>query len=298
MKSFGSGAMNWVVIPSPSICFYIISFILINFIFSIKLVEQQNAYWACILAFNLLMLAAAFGRCDPWHILYNGLGIFICTWAILAYINSKYFKLYSILFFLVFVIAMNFTGFLSYKENIGMAAVQKFKESPTMISFITKATVFLDQKKVNKLNEFLEKEKSQLDTNLLGQYKKVALPFYVDKSIYLYLFKKGTYAPEFYTDVLNVGNKKQILDKLKALQDEDHRYMIIPEKYFTASQLYAKSETEENKFISSLFLFPFYYHKVSDSRSEFEPIHKYIIDQYKPVKIIKQGYILVERKGM
>jgi hypothetical protein len=249
----------------------------------------------CLLAFNLLMLAPAFGRCDPMHILDNGLGIFIFTWALLAYLNNKYFKWYSILFLLVFLIAMNVSGLLTYKESIGITVMKKFKENPQTVGFVTKAAILLDKNKAKKINGFLQKEQSRADTNLLRQYKKIALPFYVDKEIYLYLFQQGIYSPEFYTDLLNVGTEKQVLDKLKALQDENHRYMVIPEKYFDLNRLYIKSEKEEKKFISSLFFFPFFYKKINDSRTMVEPIYKYIIDNYTPVKTVKQGYILVQR---
>ncbi len=296
MKSFSSGTMNWVVIPSLSICLYIISLTLIIFLFSAKLFEGKKNALACFIVFNLLMIAPAFGRCDPGHILNNGLITFISAWALVAYLNKKYFTIYSALFFIVFVFAMNFSSLLSYKENLGIAIIKKFKDNPSAVKIITRIASSLDKEEAGQIDDFMQKEQSVTDTLALDQYPRVALPFYVDKDIYLYLLKKGTYAPGFYTDLLNVGTEQQINEKLSILKNEDHIYMVIPEKYFDQARIYSISEKEEKEYISWLFLYPFTYQKITDSRNMLEPIYKYIIDNYDQVKVVKKGYILVKRK--
>ncbi|HMH32158.1 MAG TPA: hypothetical protein VK543_03960 [Puia sp.] len=297
MKSFTSGAMNWVIIPSPSICFYIVSFLFTNFILSIKLYEQKNASLICLLVFNLLMVSPAFGRCDPPHVLYNGLSVFLFPWLLLAYSNGKYFKRFTVLFFLIFVVVMNISNLLTYKESMGIVVMKKFRDNPKIVRFVTRTAMLLDKDMAKKINGFMQKEQMRADTGLLERYDRIALPFYVDKDIYLYLFNKGSYSPEFYTDLLNVGTEKQVYEKLKILQDQNHRYMIVPERYFDLNRLYSKSEKEEKQFISLLFAFPYSYHKVNESRDMLEPIYRYIIENYDQIAIVKKGYILVKRKG-
>ena len=297
MKSFTSGAMNWVVIPSPSICFYIFSFLFTNFILTIKIYEQKNEALICLLVFNLLMVAPAFGRCDPPHVLYNGLSVFLFPWLLLAYLDGKYFKRFTVFFFLIFVVAMNISSLLTYKESMGIVVMKKFKDNPKIVRVVTRTAMFLDKNMAKKIDGFMQKEQMRADTGLLEKYDQIALPFYVDKDIYLYLFNKGSYSPEFYTDLLNVGTEKQVYEKLKVLQDQHHRYMVVPERYFDLNRLYSKSEKEEKRFISLLFAFPYVYKKVDESRDMLEPIYRYIIANYDQIAIVKQGYILVRRKG-
>jgi len=141
----------------------------------------------------------------------------------------------------------------------------------------------------------MSKQQSRADTAAMARYSKIALPFYVDPEIYLFLLHHGNYAPEFYSDLLNVGTESQLEHKLNNLMDDQHEYMIIPEKYLTLSRLYSKTNKEERKFISTLFFFPFRYNKVNDSRILQEPIYRYIINHYDTISVVKKGYILVKR---
>ena len=141
----------------------------------------------------------------------------------------------------------------------------------------------------------MQKQQSRPDTAAMAKYAKIALPFYVDPEIYLYLLNHGNYAPEFYTDLLNVGTESQLQRKLNELKDDQHGYMVIPEKYLTLERLYSQTDQQERKFISMLFFFPFHYHKVNDSRKLEEPIYRYIIDNYEPIEVVKKGYVLVKR---
>ena len=142
---------------------------------------------------------------------------------------------------------------------------------------------------------FMLKQQSRADTTFMATYPKIALPFDVDPEIYLYVLHHGNYAPEFYTDLLNVGTEAQLRHKLNELMDDQHEFMVIPEKYLTLGRLYSKTNKEERKFISTLFFFPFRYNKINDSRILQEPIYRYIINNYDSIGVVKKGYVLVKR---
>jgi hypothetical protein len=296
LKSFKSGAMNWIVIPSPSICLYVIDFLIVNFILATKILNREKPVWIFPLVFNLVILAAAFGRCDPIHILDDGLTVFILAFVLFSQLPVKYFRFHVIAFLGVFVVAMNISNLLTYKESIGMVLVKKFSESPAMADVVRKTAGLLDKTKAGKMEGFMQKQQSRPDTAAMARYSKIALPFNVDPEIYLYLLHHGNYAPEFYSDLLNVGTESQLQRKLNDLKDDQHEYMVIPEKYLTLNRLYSKTYKEERKFISTLFFFPFLYHKVNDSRVFEEPIYRYIINNYDSIEVVKKGYVLVRRR--
>jgi hypothetical protein len=295
LKSFKSGAMNWIVIPSPSICLYVIDFLFVNFILAAKVLNREEPVWIFPLVFNLVILAAAFGRCDPTHILDNGLSVFMLAFILLSQFPSKFFRFHNVAFFLVFVVAMNISSLLTYKESIGMVLIKKFSGNSAMADVVRKTAGLLDKTKAGKMEGFMQKQQSRPDTAVMARYSKIALPFYVDPEIYLYLLHHGNYAPEFYTDLLNVGTESQLQHKLNDLMNDQHEYMIIPEKYLSLNRLYSRTNKEERKFITTLFFFPFMYNKVNDSRKLQEPIYRYIINNYDTVGVIKKGYVLVKR---
>ncbi len=295
LKSFKSGAMNWIVIPSPSICLYVVDFLLVNFILAVKILNREEPVWIFPLVFNLVILAAAFGRCDPNHILDNGLSVFILAFVLLSQFSAKYFRVHIVAFLLVFVVAMNISTLLTYKESIGMVLIKKFSGNSAMADVVRKTAGILDRTKAGKMEGFIQKQQSKSDTAAMARYPMIALPFYVDPEIYLYLLHHGNYAPEFYTDLLNVGTESQMQHKLNDLMNAQHQYMVIPEKYLRLDRLYSKTNKEERKFISTLFFFPFLYHKVNDSRVLEEPVYRFIINNYDSIEVVKKGYVLVKR---
>lgn len=293
IKVFAAGGNNWVVIPSPSIVLFIVSFLVVNFIFCGWLLKKNVSFVACaLLIFNIIMLAGAFGRCDPGHIFWYGLSSLMTMWILLAFIRSKYFKIYTIAFILIFVIGMNLSGIYLFKSQF-----------TTLI-----AKYLILNGKVNTLKQFAEN--IHYDTTIinryaeavadspnfkeLDKYKKIALPFDVDKEIYLYLLKNHRFSPEYYTGYFsNVFTTEQINTKLRALQDSNHKYMVIPDYILNFS--FSNDINSERRFISILFLYPHYYSKKRDTQKMYAPIYTYIHNNYRLLKTIKKGFILVER---
>jgi hypothetical protein len=190
---------------------------------------------------------------------------------------------------------MNFSGLVSYKESIGMAIANRFGKNPRVVKGIERLANWLDKREGEKIDSYIEKREGNVDTGLLAPYPHIALPFYVDKDIYLYLLHAGKYVPEFYTDLLNVGTQSQIEDKLRTMRNPDHRVMILQEKYFALQRLYSQSDPDERKYISLLFLCPFPYSKWSDSRTLIDPIYRFILSSYRAVGRVKGGYVLAVR---
>ncbi|HKG67846.1 MAG TPA: hypothetical protein VKA92_03185, partial [Segetibacter sp.] len=206
--------------------------------------------------------------------------------------NSKYFTVYTIAFVSIFVIGMNLSGLYLYKTELSTLVARYFIRNGKVNSLKKIAGhVHYD---TTKITRYAETVTDSIDVTELSKYKKIALPFDVDKDIYLLLLKKHIYWPEYYTGYfLNVFTPAQINTKLRDLQDRNHKYMVIPENVLNFS--FNSDITSEKKFISRLFLFPYYYTKVRDSQKMYAPVYAYIHNNYRPVKAIKKGFLLVER---
>lgn len=293
IKVFAAGGNNWVVIPAPSIVLFIVSFLITNFIFCSWIIKKNISFLTCaLLIFNMIMLAGAFGRCDPGHIFWYGLSSLITAWVITALISNKYFTMYSIAFISIFLIGMNASGLYLYKSELSTLVARYLIHNGKANSLREFAqTIHYD---TTIINRYAEAVTDRVDYKELSKYQKIALPFDVDKDIYLFLLKSHIYSPEYYTGYfLNTFTPDQINTKLKGLKDNNHKYMVIPENVLNFS--YSSDIIGERKFISRLFLFPYHYTKVRDSQRLYEPVYAYIHNNYKPVKTIKKGFILVER---
>jgi hypothetical protein len=293
IKVFAAGGNNWVVIPSPSIVLFIVSFLITNFIFCVGIIKKNIYFLTCaLLIFNMIMLAGAFGRCDPGHIFWYGLSSLIVTWMLMAFTNSKYFTVYTITFVSIFVIGMNLSGLYLYRTELSTLVTRYFIRNGKENSLKEFAgRVHYDTTKITRFAEIVN---DSIDVTELRKYKKIALPFDVDKDIYLFLLKKHIYWPEYYTGYfLNVFTPDQINTKLRGLQDRNHKYMVIPENVLNFT--YKSDIISERKIISRLFLFPYRYNKERDSQRMYAPVYAYIHNNYRPLKAVKKGFLLVER---
>ena len=293
LKVFAAGGNNWVVIPSPSILLFIVSFLITNFIFCISIINKNISFLTCaLLIFNMIMLAGAFGRCDPGHIFWYGLSSMVAMWTLMAYVNKKFFTIYTVAFIAIFLAGMNTSGLYLYKTELStLVARYLIHNGKTSILKEFAETIHYD---TTIINRYAEAVTDEVNYQELSRYKKIALPFDVDKDIYLFLLKKQIYLPEYYTGYfLNVFTREQINTKLRSLQGIDHKYMVIPENVLNFS--YNSDIISERKFISRLFLFPYHYSKERDSQRMYAPVYAYIHNNYRPLKTIKKGFLLVER---
>lgn len=210
----------------------------------------------------------------------------------MAFIDSKYFKIYTIAFISIFVIGMNFSGLYLYKTELSTLVARYLIQNGKVNSLKEFAeNIHYDTTIINRYAEAIN---DRIDFKELNKYQKIALPFDVDKDIYLYLLKKHAFWPEYYMGYFaNTFTRDQINTKLRGLQDSNHKYMVIPEYALNFS--YNSDLVSERKLISRLFLFPYYYTKKRDSQRMYAPVYAYINNNYRPVKTIKKGFILVER---
>jgi hypothetical protein len=187
---------------------------------------------------------------------------------------------------------MNFSGLYLYKTELSTLVARYLIRNGKVNSLKTFAEdIHYDTAVINR---YAQAVTDGVDYNELSKYHKIALPFDVDKDIYLFLLKSHKYSPEYYMSYFsNVFTPVQINTKLRGLQDSNHKYMVIPD--FVLNFSYANDIVSERKFISRLFLFPYYYSKKRDSQLLYTPVYAYIQNNYRPVKTIKKGFILVER---
>ncbi|RYZ99730.1 MAG: hypothetical protein EOP47_15995 [Sphingobacteriaceae bacterium] len=293
LKVFASGGNNFPVIPAPSILLYIISFLIINAILASFVIRKQLYFITfTLLAFNIIMLSGAFGRCDPGHIFWYGLGSFILLWAYLAHIGHRLYRWYKIAFIVIFTIGSTISGLFLYRGVFSSTLARYVASHPGVHDGVNDV---LQMAHVNpeKPNAYINKYKPFANFGKIDQYPRIALPFDTEEELYLHILNKKKFVPGYYTGIfMNVYTPEQIAVKLAELKDAKHTYMIIPQSLYSFKPVHGD---DEKKYISSLFLFPFFYTKKAYSEDLYTPVYNYLRSNYKVVEKYKDTYYLVER---
>jgi len=296
LRSFGRGGMNWPVVPAPAILIYLLSLLGIgSAILAGYLRERKDHLLAAIVLTTILMMPGAIGRCDPGHVFYYGIGLFIVSFAYLAQNRVRLFRFYSISFLAIFCLGMNISNF--NKEELGKIVFRKIephysqKELINLSSQFSKITGLNSDYLAGKIESFYLNKKI-LDTGALAKYRKIATPFFVDERIYNYLLESDKYVPEYYHGLTLVITKGQISRKLQELSSASHRIIMLRKTDLAV----AGPAYEAQGVISALFLYPYKRRVKRNTRELYSGIFDYIRENYYPIEEIGT-YLIMERQG-
>jgi hypothetical protein len=305
LNNFSAGGNNFAIVPSPSILIYLISLLFISSLFSARYLRYRKDLLLFVLTIlNISMMPGALGRCDPIHVFWYGIGVFVVTMAYLAKLSLpklRLFKIYGVSFILVFGLGMTFSGVYLWKEDLSRIFVKRIESSVSqerILKLATRSAELLKMDKDNVRNR-LEKHFQGRKVNvseLLSRYEKIATPLFIDADTYEYLIRNDKYVPEYYSGLLNVFTVKQIAAKMSTLEDEAHKYILINEECLGLNHRQSiKNEANERKMISWLFLYPFNLKKVRNTSELYLPLYDYITSNYEMICKIRNS-VLLERK--
>jgi hypothetical protein len=229
--AFSGGHYNFVLVPAPHIILYLIAFV---FIVPLGLARDfrtrdpglatKMALWAA----GSALIAAAFGRCDPGHVYWNGFGVFLLSFLILRSYSKRLQGYWIAAVFVVFLVG-NFSVFYFYKWDLIRAAYGATvrdlptKVSQTLFSFIDRhshaggaAVVLQDIKPVG----------AELD--VLSGNSVIATPFEIDNVTKSALIRANRFQPNYFVELNTISNQ-QAEDKHIQLM-EQHKWVLIPQE--------------------------------------------------------------------
>jgi hypothetical protein len=262
--SFISCGNNWPVMPSASILIYLFSlFFIAARLSSHYLAERRGHLIISVVVLIVGMMPGALGRCDPGHIFFYGLNLFIISFVVFEKYR-RFFYLYAALFIIIFCVGMTVTGIALNQRSC-----------PYYISW----------------NRFLDNNKALLEKTFiehLERYPQIALPVSNnDEMLYGFLLKSGRYVPDYFVDTSNVYTMSQVDIKLSELKKREYDVIIVNKNDIE------KRCIDSNSYISKLFLFPYTHKIVMYSEAFFfTSMNKYIVDNYKMVDEMGIYYIM------
>jgi hypothetical protein len=269
--SFGGGAGNFPIFPAPYILALLLSACWV-------LPKIASAGWSgcgtiapiCMaLLFALgLYLPAALGRCDPGHVLFNGLGIFLFAMAVAIFQKSRSMLLLVCALAIIALVTHEISFWSHYSglvENaLGVRQAIASSQKKIQIDDDMVKSRLLD---VNPSNRFHWEKKMPFSPDLLEllRYRSVAAPVGVSEDIDRFLKVSGRYVPEYFVPPL-VGTFTPKDVKKKADLLNNCEFLLLPESsmvQFTKVDrvTYAKFWS---KFLGGLFVCPIHLNVVNE----------------------------------
>ncbi|MDR2410631.1 MAG: hypothetical protein LBE13_21315 [Bacteroidales bacterium] len=287
ITGFLSGGLNWPFVPSLLLMFFFIVVFVVSAGVGVCIGNVKANLFSLsfvLLAFSLI--PGALGRCDPGHVFFYGLFIFIIAYSYLRiYLKQKLFKIIGF----VFIISL----FSIYPYMIKMyiplyiRSMGKYLEKiDAFPSWVVSIGNFLDI----DVNEKLKKRKLRSADALEKEFKNIdniTMPF-VTGDYYILLNNLKKYVPLFYLSPGYVGSKYAVDRHLKEIQEKEPDYLLLPDKWNEISY------PGDYGIINILFCTYYPLVPKKNGNTLYDPFIDYVFSEYSYVKNITD-YMLYKK---
>jgi hypothetical protein len=287
ITGFLSGGLNWPFVPSLFLLFFFLAVFVVSAGIGIQLKNIKTYLFSLsfvLLAFSLI--PGALGRCDPGHVFFNGLFIFILAYSCLhKYLKQKFFKIIGA----IFIISL--FSFYPYmvKEYIPayLGSMGKYLEKvDTVPSWIISMGNFLGI----DVNEQLRKRELRSINSLEKEFADIdnITMLFADRNYYIPLNALKKYVPLFYLNPNNVGSKYAVDRHLKEIEEKRPQYLLLPEKWNEVNY------PSDYGIINILFCTYYPLVPKKNGNSLYDPFVNYVFSEYGYVKNIA-NYMLYKK---
>lgn len=256
--SVGGGANNFPIFPTPHVLFLVAAGCLVLPRLGVIGVRERNPNGALAIGLVIalgLLLPAAFGRCDPGHLLFNGLGIAVLFLALAIRIpNRVAASLMTITYLLIHPIIGNIATFPFLRDPVEDAI--DFRRA------IAKHFPFFNE----ELNEGIWRAASTTSNGLrygklapfasdlpsLLRYDVIGMPFYSSEVVDRFIKLSGRFSPQYHSGVnIQLYTPADVARKIRDLRTAS--ILLVPKDH----QRYPVVVNETDRaFLSKLLFFP------------------------------------------
>jgi len=291
IRASGGGADSFPIVFSPHILlFFAALFICACYIYQRLAGQSLEDNSIVLIVFSLPMLAAALGRCDPAHVFFNGLGIFIATLFYASGHNTAW-KYSKVTLAAILIVLANLSGLWLYfpslaKSGLGLMSA---RGGNTRISKSLRnaGNSYIDhfaspdkkEKWRHKLDAILEGDNAKsVDLTAIypawhGDY---LAPFgYKPNGFGTKLTKQIDYGR--YEDLENANTVAANVEKLSEIRNSATKALLLPDQYESLCKIDVPANRHEIMF---LFMSPYFKSPVH-LESLRQPICEYIQEHYR-----------------
>lgn len=290
VRASGRGADSFPIAFSPHILlFFAAVFVCACYVFRRFSEGGARDNTIGLIAYSVPILAAALGRCDPGHVVLNGLGIFLAS---MFYVSNQRtaWKWYRSTFVVVLIVLPALSGIWFFRTQFTTSGFNILRESNkdsrmgrSLTYLAGKYLAFSSPAKRAKWEERLEHlkhgavpETIDFSTVYPGWHGRFLAPFgYKPNGLGSYLSNQVDYG--HFEAFENANSVDAIGEKLAEIKDHPEKALLLPDGFERSCQIDVPAERQE---ISILFAFP-YFGKAVHAESVRQPICDYILSQYR-----------------
>jgi hypothetical protein len=247
----GGGAISFPIVPGPTILVYFAAvFIGACYLYSKFSAHLEDDNTLGLLFLSIPMVAAALGRCDPSHVFWNGLALFLATLLYLSTYRRAWIAC-SMAFFLCVFVAPNLSEFYLFVPQLRSA--HHFNTHPDARPSQVRIEAFLDEWPGLYVAPFGYRPDG------FGTYHSPRIEF-------------GRFE-----DLIDVSTPHSVEEKVMEMRSNPGRALILP---YHADEYCTTNERAESHFLETLLLFP-YIGKFVRTDYVRLPICRYMDDHYR-----------------
>ncbi len=287
--AFRLGGGNFPVIPAPHILLFLLAAGIVACQVGLLVRTRKTGTALPLFAFSLVATAAALGRCDPGHVLLNGLSLFLVAGMVTSSMRLPW-NIYVPMLWLVFLVIPTVLSGRSIADALGKAAL------PTIFAIepndqLSTFDHWVFRRMERQLGEKLAAEKFAETRSAAHRPPGFSLDKLYDQAAgtiyeapygfsltHFGLYHAADVEEGYFSEMTNVVTPEQVEQKVSELKAHPERPLLLlagRENFCTVSIV------TERTFISTLFLFP-YHAKAVNVEGVSEPLCSYIRLHYKP----------------
>jgi hypothetical protein len=268
LQAFAGGANNFPILPNLHNLLLIAAalFVLGNIGIAVasNRFDPRAPLAASIATSAAVLLAPALGRCDPGHVLVNGLLVFFCVFAAAAANGEVWLRAWLTVFAVAFIVAMQFSYWSHYVGNYRYAFDVKrhYAEHPEQVLAWRQA--WEERKHANAGSALPNWKRVAPYPGWADQHNELrgplGLPLIADIGLDRYAKLAKGFVPAYHpvpkTEILTESAVARAVEDAKR-----NPYIIIPENLAGASQINQNLNLEAygrqtSAFLSGLMLYP------------------------------------------
>lgn len=275
MIGFSSGGYDFPIYPNAHNSALLIALLAVMPLLAISCLQHKadlrTPFAASLIMGAVGMLPAALGRCDPGHVMFNGLFLFTLLFPAAAFATRKRWIAYSALFFLLVILY-----FLSYWNHY--SGLCKFAFSERTLYSQKKELIarseqnWVSRKQSSSHGDLLHWKKTVFypeGMEALDQLGTIATPLGVDLSLERFLKLQNNYRPCYYPNANDVRYPEDVAFLVSKLLTYDT--IILPQEAGELSNSHVTSQLNlfqntkkkelyeqqtQQHFLSKLLLYP------------------------------------------
>jgi hypothetical protein len=290
---YAKGGWNWPFVPSMALLSFFAAIFLVayNTGENFRAIKSNIGYLSVILA-SLGGLPAALGRCDPGHILLNGLPVILVGFGYLTIKNLRWSRVFGSMLLLTFGLLYGVSVLQLYAPVFAGLAIKRLVTIVPSENFVKAAALIIhDPEKLARIQEkidraYVAKNNLQLD---IPEGQDIIVPYYVN-DIYDGLRERYNVRRLYFKSYDIITNSDELRVALSELARNRDAWIVIGENYTDFDE-----PVEYAKLINILFSTYYNRQAIHNGASLYTPIIEYINDNY-AVRQKINGYLVLQPK--